>query len=89
MSNENPKDSGGFIRWVCWHPQLGYLSFGHKSIVRGHAFVDSRWWFATEDFARERCVGNFFHYVDGVVRMYAGEDIEVREVRVQWEVETD
>lgn len=73
----------GQLKFVCWHPELGYLRFGSYSTATANKNVpDPRCLFSKESDAIKRTKEPF--YCKSI--QYAGSDIKIFQVRVHIEV---
>jgi hypothetical protein len=75
-------DQAGMTRWVCWHPELGYLRFGSYSVAHASAAPDPRGCFTRRADAVVRQRGKFFCSNEP----YWGSGVVVRRIRLTWEV---
>jgi hypothetical protein len=75
----------GATKWICWHPDLGYLRFGSYNVGNASAEPDPRSCFSRRSDAEGRQRGTF--YCRG--KPYLGSGVVIRRVRMVWEVLPD
>ena len=68
-------------RWVCWHPELEYLTFGN-STVQATPEPNPRGSYTRREHAENRKKDPIWLKR----RVFRGEDIQVRYVKFSWEV---
>lgn len=76
--------TGTYKKWVCWHPSLGFLTFGSYRQATVHKEPNPRGCFSKKRDAEKR-TGEAFYFKN---TPYPGYSIQVLEVTFTWHVPT-
>jgi len=74
--------NGILTAWVCWHPDLGFLTFRSYRVADVSEAPNPRGTYARRADAERRRGKDFWH----ARTKYPGSSIQVREVTFTWEV---